>query len=144
MRSPNHYYYTGGSSLFKVFRLGIRLAIFVVAPLVLLSLGRTEGLFPRLKTPSKNPARTRNTGGVHWEYIGRFYRPLCDLTNKTGHRTKTGGRLPLYHSVGGAASYGLARFIETGAGVIPCFAKTALAERLNSTLPPAISRCNRP
>ena len=51
MRSPNHYYYTGGSSLFKVFRLGIRLAIFVVAPLVLLSLGRTEGLFPRLKTP---------------------------------------------------------------------------------------------
>ena len=56
MRSPNHYYYTGGSSLFKVFRLGIRLAIFVVAPLVLLSLGRTEGLFPRLKTPnSTNP-----------------------------------------------------------------------------------------
>lgn len=53
MRSPNHYYYTGGSSLFKVFRLGIRLAIFVVAPLVLLSLGRTEGLFPRLKTPIK-------------------------------------------------------------------------------------------
>ncbi len=54
MRSPNHYYYTGGSSLFKVFRLGIRLAIFVVAPLVLLSLGRTEGLFPRLKTPIKS------------------------------------------------------------------------------------------
>lgn len=56
MRSPNHYYYTGGSSLFKVFRLGIRLAIFVVAPLVLLSLGRTEGLFPRLKTPNKSTA----------------------------------------------------------------------------------------
>ena len=92
----------------------------------------------------QNPARTRNTGGVHWEYIGRFYRPLCDLTNKTGHHTKAFGRLPLYHSVGGAASYGLSRFIETGAGVIPCFAKTALAERLNSTLPPAISRCNRP
>ena len=53
MRSPNHYYYTGGSSHFKVFRLGIRLAIFVVAPLVLLTLGRTEGLFPCLKTPNK-------------------------------------------------------------------------------------------
>ena len=53
MRSPNHYYYTGGASLFKVFRLGIRLAIFGVAPLVVLSLGRTEGLFPRLKTPTK-------------------------------------------------------------------------------------------
>ena len=51
MRSPNHYYYTGGSSLFTVFQLGIRLAIFLVAPLVFLSLGRTEGLFPRLKTP---------------------------------------------------------------------------------------------
>ena len=58
MRSPNHYYYTGGSSLFKVFRLGIRLAIFVVAPLVLLSLGRTEGLVPRLKTPMKKAAKS--------------------------------------------------------------------------------------
>ena len=55
VRSPNHYYYTGGSSHFKVFRLGFRLAIFVVALLVLLSLGRTEGLFPRLKTPKKDP-----------------------------------------------------------------------------------------
>ena len=65
MRSPNHYYYTGGSSLFKVFRLGIRLAIFVVAPLVLLSLGRTEGLFPRLKTPNmrKTPMKSEFFAG---------------------------------------------------------------------------------
>ena len=49
-----NYYYTEESSHFKVFRLGIHLAIFVVAPLVLLSLGRTESLFPCLKTSKSN------------------------------------------------------------------------------------------
>ena len=52
-RSPNHYYYTGGSSLFKVFRLESS------SPF-LLSLrsfppGRTGRLFPRLKTSKKRP-----------------------------------------------------------------------------------------
>ena len=79
MRSPNHYYYTGGSSLFKVFRLGIRLAIFVVAPLVLLSLGRTEGLFPRLKTPKKAQRhRDLKLCGVVLLSIGHFLKvSLC-------------------------------------------------------------------
>ena len=52
MRSPNHYYYTRGSSYFLVFRLASSSPSFCSSALFS-SLGRTEGLFPRLKTPIK-------------------------------------------------------------------------------------------
>lgn len=51
MRSSNHYYYTRGSSFFLSAR--IKLALFFCSSVLFSSLGRTEGLFPRLKTPTK-------------------------------------------------------------------------------------------
>ena len=53
MRSPNHYYFTRGSSFFQSLSARTKLAILFCRSALFSSLGRTEGLFPRLKTPTK-------------------------------------------------------------------------------------------